>query len=123
MFSSWYYVRETTGVVTGLGKALTFPITDLSRSLETINLSSEYEPLSGPCFLEHEKEEGMDRRLMAKLGTKECEQDGSLELVSSIFIELGRKWKPEAIALLVAEPGLELRDPHSGFVVSVLHKH
>lgn len=110
-------------MVTGLGKVLTLPITDLSRSLETINLSSEYESLSGPCFLEHEKEEGMDRRLMAKLGIKECEQDGSLELVSSIFIELGRKWKPEAIALLVAEPGLELRDLHSGFVVSVLHKH
>lgn len=109
-------------MVTELGTVLTLPVIDLSRSLETINIGSEYEQLSDPCFLEHEKE-GMNRRLTAKLGIRECELDGSLELISSIFIELGRKWRPEAIGLLVAEPGLELRDPHSGFIASVLHKH
>lgn len=50
-------------MVTGLGTVLTLPVLDLSRSLETINIGSEYEQLSGPCFLEHEKEEGMNRRL------------------------------------------------------------
>lgn len=54
---------------------------------------------SGPCFLEREKKEGMHRKLMAKLGIWECELDESLELTSSIFVELERKLKPEVTVL------------------------
>lgn len=36
---------------------------------------------------------------MAKLGIWECELDESLELTSSIFVELERKLKPEVTVL------------------------
>lgn len=38
------------------------------------------------------------------------------ELVSSFHIELERKLRPEVTTLRVAEPGLEPRDPPSGFI-------